>query len=308
MAEIDWSSILDETLGEFTVDVLPPTLKLPALPLAVTQFIQKADDDNVDIKELARVVETDSGLTTEVLKFVNSSFVGLRSKARSVLQALTLLGKRQAKMHIVTSATQSAVRAKKSKLINQNSFWNASLQKALFAKEVATLLKTDKDLAFAGSLLQDFLLPVISNEMFEDYLELITKRDELPVGICDFEQDRFQWNHAKAGASLARRWHLPDDLVCCILFHHFGLRILGHKLLARTPVAAVALSSLLPDELRQEAQGLNQLARLGEKWSAFDLEALAAKVDQQQEEISMGVRNDFPLLRRCRAVMETLSA
>ena len=34
---------------------------------------------------------------------------------------------------------QAAVRAKQSKLINQSVFWNASLQKALFAKEVAQL-------------------------------------------------------------------------------------------------------------------------------------------------------------------------
>eukprot|EP00913_Durusdinium_trenchii_P028511 g26739.t1 len=298
---------VDEAIKKYEREHGTIQLDLPALPHAVGQFVQKSDDPNVEIKELARIVETDSGLTTEVLKYVNSSFVGLRSKASSVLQALTLLGKRQAKMHIVTTATQSAVRAKKSKLINQNSFWNASLQKALFAKEIAILLKTDKDLAFAGALLQDYLLPVISNELFDDYLQLITKRDEQPDGICEFEQQRFQWNHAMAGASLARRWHLPDDLVCCILFHHFGLRILGHKELARTPVAAVALSSLLPDELKQEMKGLIQLAKLGEKWSAFDLESIAAKVDREQEDIGIGVRNDFPLSRRCRAVLETLS-
>jgi serine/threonine-protein kinase len=204
-------------------------------------------------------------------------------------------------MHIVTTATQAAVRARKSKLINQSSFWNASLQKAFFAKEVATLLKVDKDLAFSGALLQDYLLPVISNELFDDYVELLTDRDAHPASICEFENGRFKWDHALAGASLARRWHLPDDITCCILFHHFGLKILGHKELSRT---AVAISSLLPDELKQETMGLHQLVKLGDKWPAFDLEKIAAKVDECQDEMGMGVKNDFPLARRCRAVME----
>lgn len=225
MADVKWTAILDEALSDFSVAVLPPTLKLPALPHAVGQFVQKVDDPSVDIKDLAKIIETDSGLTTEVLKYVNSSFVGLRTKAGNVQQALSLLGKRQAKIHIVTTATQAAVRAKESKLINQNTFWNSSLQKGIFAKQVAKLLKVDADLAFAGALLQDFLLPVISNELYEDYLELIINRDEQPHSICEFEQQRFQWDHALAGASLARRWHLPDDLVCCILFHHFGLTL-----------------------------------------------------------------------------------
>ncbi|GAB4156162.1 MAG: hypothetical protein Tsb009_33060 [Planctomycetaceae bacterium] len=306
MAELNWSAILDKTLGNFSVSTLPPTLELPALPQAVTQYVQKSSDPNVELKELAKIVETDSGLTAAVLKYVNSSFMGLRTKAKNVQQALSLMGRRQAKMHIVTTATQAAIRAKKSKLINQSVFWTSSLQKALFAKEVAILLKADKDLAFSGALLQDYILPVLSNELFDDYLELMTSRDKHPDSICEYEKSRFRWDHALAGASLARRWNLPDDIVCCILFHHHGLSILGNKELARTAVAAVALSSLLPDDLHQEVTGLYQLVKLGEKWAAFDLEKIAETVDAAQDELGMGVKNDFPLARRCRKVLDAM--
>jgi len=42
---------------------------------------------------------------------------------------------------------------------------------------------------------------------------------------------------------------------------------------------------------------------LQEKWPAFDLEKLAATVDEKHAEIGMGVQNDFPLSRRCRPVL-----
>jgi serine/threonine-protein kinase len=82
MAKLNWSAILDRTLGDFTVAALPPTLELPALPRAVAQYVQKSGDPNVELKDLAKIIETDSGLTTAVLKYVISSHLGLRSKAK----------------------------------------------------------------------------------------------------------------------------------------------------------------------------------------------------------------------------------
>jgi len=298
---IDWNELCAETIADFRLTALPTTLQLPALPVAVTQFLEKSKDPEASIKELSQLIETDAGLTLELLRHVNSAFVGLRNKASSVQQAISLLGLRQVKMFIVSNGMQAAVRARKSKLIHQAGFWNAGLQKALFAREVAKMLKTDADVAFAGALLQDYLLPVVTNEMEDQYLAFIQHRDRLPDCLADYEDKTFDWNHALAGASLARKWNLPDDLVACILFHHAGLRILGHPQLGRSPVAAVALSAMLPDQLRQHKTGLDLLLKLGEKWKAFDLVELAQRVDEFHAEMDLGVQNDFPLSRRCTA-------
>ena len=308
MAEIDWAVIREEALGQFTVASLPPTLKLPALPHAVTLFVQKSNDTKATAADLARIVETDAGLTVELLKYVNSSFVGLRQKAANVQVALSLIGLRQSRMLLVATGMEAAVRARKSKLINQSCFWNASLQKALFAREIAVLLKADADSAFAGALLQDYLLPVLTNDLIDDYVSLVQNRDTMPESICDYEHERFGWDHALAAASLAHRWHLPDELVCCILYHHHGLRILADPKLGRTSVAAVALSALLPDQLRQQYHGLAHLRKLQEKWPKFNLEQLAQIVDQKHSETGMGIRNDFPLSRRCAAVFGDVAA
>lgn len=299
---VDWAGIREEALGDFTIAALPPTMSLPALPLAVTQFVQKAADANAALADLAKIIETDTGLTLELLKHVNSAFVGLRTKAASVMQALSILGLRPSKNLVITVGTKAAVQSRQSKLINQNSFWNAALQKALFAREVASLLKTDGEIAFSGALLQDFLLPVLTNELYEPYLEFVKTRDDRAVNLCEFEQESFSWDHAIAGACLAHRWKLPDELICCILFHHQGLEILAHPQLGRSPAAAVALAALLPDQLRQCYQGLEQLVALEQKWPAFNLQRLAETVDTRQSEAGLGVRNDFPLSRRCKSV------
>ena len=304
MAQIDWAAIREESLSDFTLAALPPTLSLPALPHAVSRFVEHANKPNAESRELAKIVETDTGLSIETLRHVNSSYVGLRNKARTVLQALTLLGLKQSKMFLITVGMRAAVQARQSKLINQSCFWNATLQKALFAREVARLLHTDEDLAFSGALLQDYLLPVLTNDLCEAYLSFIQTRDRQPVNMCEFEQATFGWNHALAGACLAHRWKLPDELVCCILFHHQGLRILSHPQLGRSAAAAVALSALLPDQMRQCYQGLEQLIALEQKWPAFELGALCEAVDLAHVDLGMGVPNDFPLARRCRMALK----
>lgn len=300
---IDWAAIQANALREFTLAVLPPTLSLPALPLAVTQFVERASNPDVQMKHLTEILETDTGLTLELLKHVNSAFVGLRSKAGSVMQALSLLGISKTKNLMITVGARAAVQARQSKLINQSCFWNATLQKALFARELAFLLNTDTECAFAGALLQDFLLPVLTNELYGEYTRFIETRDQHSQNLWEFEQQNFGWDHALAGACLAHQWGLPDDLVCCILFQHQGLKILSHPELKRTPVAAVALSGLLPDQLRQCFQGLEQLILLQEQWPEFNLQQMAEIVDAKHAEIGLGVRNDFPLARRCRSVL-----
>ncbi len=301
---IDWKSLLDEKLENLSISILPPTLKLPALPVAVTQFMERSKEPDASMKELAEIIETDSGLTIELLRHLNSSYVGLRHKATSALQALSLLGRRQSTMFLITTGMEAAVRSRKSKLINQASFWNACLQKALFSREVARLLNADEEMAFAGAMLSDFLLPILTNDLYEHYLQFVDTRENQPELMVQFENNTFQWDHAIAGACLARRWYLPDELVCCILMHHRGLHMLIDPVLKRSSVTAVAISALLPDQLRQHYSGLEQLILLQEKWPAFDLEQIIQHVDEIHAEVGSGVKNDFPLARRCKPVID----
>lgn len=306
MSDLDWEAVYDKHVPDQAVlKALPPTLELPALPKAVTEFVERARNPETTARELSSIVETDAGLTMELLRYVNSSAFGLKRPARTVQQAIALLGLPKVKGFVISSGTQAAVRAKSSKLINQQCFWNASLQKALFAREVAILLGADDEVAFAASLLQDFLLPVITNEYFETYLEFVANRGDMPVLLTDFERSRLGFDHAQLAAAMARRWGLPADIACCLLLHHKGLHVLADPVLKRSCVAAVAISALVPDQLRQCYTGLEQLIILKQKWPGFAFDEIVAKVDEQHASTGMNVRNDFPLARRCRPAMDS---
>jgi serine/threonine-protein kinase len=299
---MDWAAIRDEALGDLSTSLLPPDVQFPALPQAVTLFVQRSRDESVSLQALARILEADSGLTIQLLKYVNSSFLAVKKKVVSVAQALSLLGSQQSLRFVIATGMEAAIRAHASKLINQNAFWNTNLQKALFSREIALLLKADPEVAFVGSLLQDFALPVLTNDLFEDYRQFPQSEDTTALALSEFEQSRFGWDHGWVGACLAFGWNLPDELVCCICYHHSGLQILTDHRLGRSPVAATALSALLPDQFCPNNHGLQLLKKLESKWPAFNLQQLAESVDRQYVQMGLGIHNDFPLLPRCKSL------
>ena len=90
--------------------------------------------------------------------------------------------------------------------------------------------------------------------------------------------------------------------MCCILYHHGGLPILTDRNLGRSPVAATALSALLPDQFCQQRHGLELLKKLEAKWPAFNLDSLAESVDRQHQEMGLGISNNSSLVQRCQGL------
>jgi HD-like signal output (HDOD) protein len=295
-AKPDWQTLRNSILAENSDSVLPPSVKLPVLPKALADFRSKAEDPDADTGELSRIIASDAGLSAELLRIVNSCNSGVRVNVTSVKQALIHLGIKTTLLHLTTSALKQSMKSSASKLVNFRNFWNTNLERALLAREIATLLGADADVAFTGGMLQDVLLPLITNQLFDDYLEFTSNRDGNETLVA-FEQRKFKWDHAQAAAQVMYSWGFPDELVCCIYFHHDVVKILGDESLSKTSAAAVAISTWMPDALRQEPDGLDALMELEKKWDRFNLLPIAEKVNDELLEISTDARSHFTLLR-----------
>jgi len=294
---MNWKQCRKDLLGNESFE-LPPEFKLPILPQAVSEFNRASNDEDVTIDQLAHILETDSGLTIEVLKMVNSSIYGFRSKISSVKQAINMLGIPRTKTSVLTMAVKQAMSGCQSKLINLKHFWAANMERAIFAKEMATLLNTDGEIAYAASMLQDFMLPVLTSSMFEQYTDFVDQNEKERIILTAYEQKKLGWDHAVAAAHITHKWEFPDDLICSLYLHHKGLAILMDPAYAKTPAAAVALSALLPDAMQQSPQGFKQLIQLQSIWKSFDLPAVAQRVEEQFYEMGGDRVHHLTLKRR----------
>ncbi len=295
---LDWTRLRVELIGNRTSSVLPPSIKLPMLPQALMEFNRRAEDPDAGVNDLGKIIQSDSGLTCELLRYVNSSTFGLKQKVATAPQAVSLLGIRPAKLFLMSAAVQNAMQACKSRLINLRSFWTTNLERALFAREVARLLRANTELAYAASMLHDFLLPLLCNEKFDQYFQFAQTPETERRPLIDYERDAQGWDHALAAAQVMLDWKFPDDLVCCVLLHHGGLSVLSDPEIGRTAAAAVAVAGLVPDPLRQSGDGLAELQKLQQVWPQFDLPALATSVQTQLEAASAQAETHFSLSRR----------
>ena len=234
----NWKALRQSLLAESSDSVLPPSVKLPILPKALIEFRDRASDPNADADELSRIISSDAGLSTELLRGVNTCATGVRQRVTNVKQALVVLGVRPTLLHLTTSGIKQMMKSSSSKLINFQNFWNTNLERSLFAREIARVLNADLEIAFTAAMLQDFLLPLITNQLFDEYLSF-TENQHNYSSLVAFEKHCFGWDHAEAAAHVMSAWHFPDELVCCVLLHHLGTAVLTMEELRNTSAAAV---------------------------------------------------------------------
>jgi HD-like signal output (HDOD) protein len=231
--------------------------QLPALPQSAIRLLELSQNPDNGPAEFAVPIESDPGLTGQVLKFVNSSYFGFSREISSVKLAITLVGIRTIKNFSLWSAVFSLMPNPKCGPFDLKALWQDSLRRALFSRAFGKVLgmKEAEDL-FAGALLQDMAVPLLAKEQPAKYLKLLEARRDGETRLSDLERAEFGWTHAEAAGFMARQWSLPEEFAQLIEAHTQLDRFLAEEVKDIGKVS-VALSALLPaahDEMWYERE------------------------------------------------------
>ncbi len=83
---------IDLFAGVFLTEPDVPEIELPANRLATLRLIAELDRPDVEVDEVEQLVAQDVAMSYQILKYVNSAYIGLRQKVSSIRQAVVLLG------------------------------------------------------------------------------------------------------------------------------------------------------------------------------------------------------------------------
>ncbi len=220
--------------------------QLPALPQSAIRLLELSQDPTNGPTEFAVPIESDPGLTGQVLRFVNSSYFGFSREISSVKLAITLVGIRTIKNFALWSAVFSLMPNPRCGPFDLKSLWQDSLRRALFAREMAKLLKMkEAEEPFAAALLQDMAVPLLAKEVPDLYAKLLEARDHGKIRLSFLEEKVFGWTHAEAAGIMARQWNLPDEFAV-LVENHPAIERWASQAEAEPAKLAVALSALLP--------------------------------------------------------------
>jgi putative nucleotidyltransferase with HDIG domain len=195
---------------------------LPTLPTVAMEINRLLQDVNAPIEKLVDMLEKDQSMVLKILRLVNSSFYGFRSKISNLRHAVTLMGYSTVQHAVVTVAVIDSRKTETTlKGFDITSFWTHSLSVGVMCRHLAAQTKlTVPNEAFTAGLIHDIGKVVLVShfpEVFVDLMETVAK-DEITFYAAEKAGDTYP--HNLIGSNLARRWMLPQPLDLAIRHHH----------------------------------------------------------------------------------------
>ena len=213
------SEIADLSLGD--LDRALATVEIPPCPAIVVQVMAEAQKDDPDLKELARTISGDVGMSALVIKLANSALfrVGVGSPASSVAQALTRLGTQNVVCIVVGVALRNSMSGEPHGAQLED-FWDRAATVATAAGLIARRhYGIPADLAYTYALFHDAAIPVLMRH-FPEYTAVMDEAVRQGRLLIDAETERFDCSHPIVGALLVRNWGLPPAIRQAVRFHH----------------------------------------------------------------------------------------
>ncbi len=237
----------EEELLDREMEKVINSVGIPPRPTILMELDAEIKKDEPSYRKIEQMVSSDVGLSATLLKTVNSPFFGLRNKATTISQAVSVLGL-STLARTITGLMLRQVFAKSGQ-IDMESFWDASAKVAMMTSHIAEQLPgMNRDEAYTFGLFQNCGIPILMRR-FPDYKKTFGLAERsMDRKFTEIEDEFYNTNHATVGYLLAKNWNLPNTLSSAIRFHH------EYDLLAES-------QSLLP----AESQHLVALALLAER-------------------------------------------
>jgi len=263
--------------------------QLPSLPAVASRVIELTSDQDVDMKVLATTIQHDQALSAKVLRTINSSYFGLRTKCTSISQALVLLGLSAVKSLTLGFSLVDAISARRLDGFDYVAFWRRGLYTGVGAREIARHARTGwEDEVFLGGLLQDIGVVAMYQALGSDYADIVRSTNGDHGELVARELAAFDVQHPEIGAMLAARWKLPDELVLPIRYHE---RPTAAPMPVRDKVRAIALGNMVHDVLTSDRPGVElgvyeEHARLWLKLSVRECAQLIREISAGAAEVA----------------------
>ncbi|MBL7020316.1 MAG: HDOD domain-containing protein [Nitrospinaceae bacterium] len=182
-------------------------VKIPSLPEVFYQFKKAVDDPDSTFEELSRIIGNDSGLTTHLLKIVNSPFYGLSSKVETISHAISIVGGEQLSDLVLSTCVLNKFKNIPSKALEMKLFWEHNIACALASKIISSHLNIGcPESIFVSGLLHDIGRLVISINIPDKFNEIFLLAQMNNSHLLVAENKILGFGHDEVGGELLRRW------------------------------------------------------------------------------------------------------
>ena len=218
-----WRSAVDPDGAKDCSGAIAHLADFPVLDATVQRVIALCDDERATTADLVEALEYDPSFSANLLRFANSAAQAHPIRAKSVRQAVMLVGRRALRRLAIEAATfRFLERARGNGGVACGDLHMHAVNVAACATVAATRGGVRGEAVHLGALLHDvgkLVLPAAFGAAECDAIAV-----EFPGGAerVRAERERFGIDHAQAGALLCLAWNLPDEVAAAVAWHHGG--------------------------------------------------------------------------------------
>ena len=181
----------------------------------MTDLSVKLSDPDINPQEISKLIITDQGLTSFILKRVNSPYYGLAQKVDNIFSAIVLLGYNEIYRIVMEERSRKiGIQPDKAEWVHANLTSNIAAYLASVAR-IGVPSGTMVTLGMLHDIARTIMLKSLPQPEGGFALDP-RQRLRQEVGLYGID-------HATLGGILARRWGMPAKLITCIEKHHWPM-------------------------------------------------------------------------------------
>lgn len=201
---------------------LVETQEFATLPPVAARLLKLLENEDIDIRDISSIIETDPSLTLKLLRVANSPLYAVRTEINSIHQAVITLG-----LNRLTNIVLGVSIFSKFLLLSQKQaadlmekFWWHSSCTGMVAKSLCGKIgKHFKENEFIGGLLHDIGKLAMIQYDAQKYKKVVEQVLNNDLSDIEAEMDVYGVSHIEVGTEIARLWKLPEELTTIITHH-----------------------------------------------------------------------------------------
>jgi HD-like signal output (HDOD) protein len=217
------------------VNKIAGTINIPSQPQVMAEINAELAKKDADFGKVSTLVSRDVGMSAKLLKVANSPLYAPKTKVESIDQALLMLGVKQFKQTIFSSALRATFAGNQQA---NEQFWAHSEGVGSICEALSReFCPEHSEYAYLTGLFHDCAVPVLLERgaSYQQLLPRVLGRDRT-VGLE--EEQECEIEHGSLGLVMTRSWSVPVEVVRAIRAHHSD-DFMGHDNLIVSQLHAV---------------------------------------------------------------------
>jgi two-component system cell cycle response regulator len=192
---------------------------LPTLPGIALEVMKLSLSPDVSIPRMANLILKDVGLSTRILKTVNSPYYPLSRSVTNISDALVLLGLQTVKNITLSLTVMDSFKGRLDMQV-YNLLQTRSLKTAVTAQAVAEdsrLIPSEN--AFLGGLLEELGILLLACLAPQEFTACLDEAEKRGLDITIIVRESLQVDYSELGLKLAEHWSLAGPIKDVIRYH-----------------------------------------------------------------------------------------